>query len=200
VRPGDPIVLHGPPELLPGGRILSAALDERAGIYAALEALRRLASAPAAWDVVLVVSTQEETGTHGGARAAAEALVPDVAVVVEVTYDADAPGPKPWGDVRLAGGPTVFRGAVVSPLVGDRLLDIAEQERIGVALESGQGTASDADGIFTTGAGVSCAIVCVPLRYMHTAGEIVQLFDVDEASRLVEAYARSLRDDESFVR
>jgi hypothetical protein len=35
---------------------------------------------------------------------------------------------------------------------------------------------------------------------MHTAGEIVQLFDVDEASRLVEAYARSLRDDESFVR
>lgn len=94
----------------------------------------------------------------------------------------------------------IVRGAVVSPLVGDRLLDIAEQERIGVALESGQGTASDADGIFTTGAGVSCAIVCVPLRYMHTAGEIVQLSDVDEASRLVEAYARSLRDDESFVR
>ena len=192
VRPGDPIVLHGPPELLPGGRILSAALDDRAGIYAALEALRRLASAPVAWDVVLVVSTQEETGTHGGARAAAEALAPEVAVVVEVTYDADVPGPEPWGDVRLGGGPTIFRGAVVSPLVGDRLLEIAEQERIDVALESGQETLSDADDIFTTGAGVPCAIICIPLRYMHSAGEIVQLSDVDEASRLVEAYARSL--------
>lgn len=200
VRAGDPVVLHGPPELLPGGRILSAALDDRAGVFAALEALRRLAAQPAAWDVVLVVSTQEETGTHGGARAAAEALAPDVAVVVEVTYDADAPGPEPWGDVSLGGGPTVFRGAVVSPLVGDGLLDVAEKERIDVALESGQETASDADDIFTTRSGVPCGIVCIALRYMHTAGEIVQLSDVEATSRLVEAYARSLRGDESFVR
>ena len=200
VRVGDPIVLDGPPELLHGGRVVSAALDDRAGIYAALEALRRLAAAPAAWDVVLVVSTQEETGTHGGARVAAQALAPDVAVVVEVTYDADAPGPEPWGDVRLGGGPTVFRGAVVNPVVGDGLLAVAEQERIEVAIESGQETASDADDIFTAGSGVACGIVCIPLRYMHTAGEIVQLSDVDAASRLVEAYARSLRDDDSFVR
>jgi endoglucanase len=200
VRTGDPIVLDGPPELLHGGRILSAALDDRAGIYAALEALRRLAAAPASWDIVLVVSTQEETGTHGGARAAAEALAPDVAVVVEVTYDADAPGPEPWGDVRVGGGPTVFRGAVVSPVVGDGLLAVAERERIEVGLESGQDTASDADDIFTTGGGVPCAIVCIPLRYMHTAGEILQLSDVDAASRLVEAYARSLGDDDSFRR
>jgi len=200
VRTGDPIVLDGPPELLHGGRIVSAALDDRAGIYAALEALRRLAAAPAAWDVVVVVSTQEETGTHGGARVAAGALAPDVAVVVEVTYDADAPGPEPWGDVRVGGGPTVFRGAVVSPVVGDGLLAVAERERIEVALESGQTTASDADAIFTTGGGVPCAIVCIPLRYMHTAGEMVQLSDVDAASRLVEAYARSLGDDDAFVR
>jgi len=200
VQTGDPIVLDGPPELLHGGRIVSAALDDRAGIYAALEALRRLADEPTAWDVVLVVSTQEETGTHGGARAAAQALAPDVAVVVEVTYDADAPGPAPWGDVRLGSGPTVFRGAVVSPIVGDGLLAVAERERIEVGLESGQSTASDADDIFTAGGGVPCGIVCIPLRYMHTAGEIVQLSDVDAASRLVEAYARSLGDDDSFLR
>jgi putative aminopeptidase FrvX len=200
VRIGDPIVLDGRPELLHGGRIASAALDDRAGIYAALEALRRLAAAPPAWDVVLVVSTQEETGTHGGARAAAQALAPDVAVVVEVTYDADAPGPEPWGDARLGGGPTVFRGAVVSPIVGDGLLAVAEQERIEIGLESGQETASDADDIFTAGGGIPCAIVCIPLRYMHSAAEVVQLSDVEAASRLVEAYARSLGDDDSFVR
>jgi len=200
VRTGDPIVLDGPPELLHGGRIVSAALDDRVGIYAALEALRRLAETSAGWDVVLVVSGQEETGTHGGARAAAQALAPDVAVVVEVTYDADAPGPEPWGDVRLGGGPTVFRGAVVNPIVGDGLLSVAEQERIEVGLESGQSTSSDADDIFTAGGGVPCAIVCIPLRYMHTAGEMVQLSDVEATSRLVEAYARSLGDDDSFVR
>ena len=32
------------------------------------------------------------------------------------------------------------------------------------------------------------------------AGEIVQLSDVDATSRLVESYARSLGDDDSFLR
>ena len=49
VRPGDPIVLDGAPEELRNGRILATALDDRVGIYACLEALRRLAEAPPAW-------------------------------------------------------------------------------------------------------------------------------------------------------
>jgi putative aminopeptidase FrvX len=35
---------------------------------------------------------------------------------------------------------------------------------------------------------------------MHTAGEIVQLSDVDAAVRLLDAYARSLAPDTSFAR
>jgi putative aminopeptidase FrvX len=200
VRPGDPIVLHAPPEPLPNGRVLSGALDDRAGVFMGLRALARLAASPPEWDVALVVTGQEETGTHGGARLAAARLQPDVAIVIEVTYAGDAPGVAPWGDVRLGGGPTVFRGPVVNPLVGDGLLAVAEESGIAVAIESGQSTASDADDIFTVGAGVACGIVCVPLRYMHTAGEIVQLSDVEAATRLVEAYARSLAPEASFLR
>ncbi len=200
VRPGDAIVPDGPPEALPNGRLLSAALDDRVGIFASLEAFRRLAADRPDWDVALVVSSQEETGTHGGARTAAERLAPDVAIVVEVTYAGDAPGTAPWGDVRLGAGPTVFRGPVVSPIVGDGLLAVAEQHGIAVAIESGQSTWSDADDIFTAGTGVACGIVCVPLRYMHTAGEIVQLSDVEATSRLIEEYARSLGAADSFLR
>ena len=192
VRPGDPVVLDGAPELLPNGRLLSAALDDRVGIFSGLEILARIAAERPAWDVALVVSGQEETGTHGGARVAAERIAPDVAIVIEVTYAGDAPGVAPWGDVRLGGGPTVFRGPVVSPIVGDGLLAVAAEEGIAVAIESGHATATDADDVFTTGAGVACGIVCVPLRYMHTAGEIAQLSDVDAAARLIEAYVRSL--------
>jgi endoglucanase len=198
--PGDWIVLHAPPEALPNGRLLSGALDDRLGIFVALQVLARLAASPPAWDVALVVTGQEETGTHGGARLAAERLAPDAAIVVEVTFDGDAPGPSPWGDVRLGGGPTVFRGAVVSPLVGDGLLAVAAAEGIDVAIESGQSTWSDADDIFTAGDGVATGIVCVPLRYMHTAGEIVQLGDADAAVRLIEGYARSLAADTSLLR
>ena len=107
IRPGDPIVLEGAPEPLRNGRILAAALDDRAGVFACLEALRRLAADPPAWDVAVVVSTQEESsGVYAGATAAAARLRPEVAIVVEVTYAADAPGQPSWGDVRLGAVPS----------------------------------------------------------------------------------------------
>ncbi len=200
VRPGDGVALVGPPEELPNGRVLSGALDDRVGVFACLETLRRIAADPPDWDVAVVVSVQEETGTHGGARAVAEHLALDVAVAVDVTYAGDAPGTAPWGDVRLGGGPTVFRGPVVSPIVGDGLLAAGAAVGIELTVESGNSTYSDADDIFVAGGGVATQIVCIPLRYMHTAGEIAQLTDVDATSRLLEAYARSLTAESSFLR
>ena len=94
VRPGDAIVVDGPPELLPNGRVLSGCLDDRVGIFVGLEVLAADRGRTPAWDVALVVSVQEETGTHGGARLVAGALAPDVAIVVEVTYAGDAPGDR----------------------------------------------------------------------------------------------------------
>ena len=200
VLPGDPIVLDAPPEALPNGRILSGALDNRIGVYAGLEILRRVAADPPGWDVALVVTVQEENN-HGGARVTAQRLAPDVAIVIEVSYAGDAPGYAPWGgDVKLGGGPTVFRGPVVSPIVGDALLAIAARDGITVATETGAATHTDADDVFTVADGIAAGVVCIPLRYMHTAGEIVQLSDVDDTSRLIEAYVRSLTAETSFLR
>lgn len=42
--------------------------------------------------------------------------------------------------------------------------------------------------------------VCIPLRYVHTAGEIAQLTDVEATAQLIEAYARSLTAESSFLR
>ncbi|MCY7303099.1 MAG: M42 family peptidase [Thermoleophilia bacterium] len=200
VRPGDGVALVGPPEELPNGCVLSGALDDRVGVFACLETLRRVAADPPDWDVAVVVSVQEETGTHGGARTVAERLAPDVAIAVDVTYAGDAPGTAPWGDVRLGGGPSVFRGPIVSPVVGDGLLAAGAAAGIELTIESGSTTYSDADDVFSAAGGVATQIVCIPLRYMHTAGEIAQLTDVDATSRLLEAYARSLSAESSFLR
>lgn len=43
-------------------------------------------------------------------------------------------------------------------------------------------------------------MVSIPLRYMHSAGEIAQLSDLDATSRLVEAYIRSLTAETLFLR
>jgi putative aminopeptidase FrvX len=200
VRPGDPVVLDGPPEELGNGRVMSAALDDRAGIYACIEALRRLAVDRPAWDVAVVISTQEESGPYPGATTAASRIRPEVALVVEASYAGDAPGQAAWGDTRLGGGPIIARVPVLSPIVGDGLMATAAGHDLPFAIETGHETWSDADGLATVGDGIACGMVSIPLRYMHSAGEIAQLTDIEAAARLVEAYVRSLRADTSFLR
>jgi putative aminopeptidase FrvX len=200
VRPGDAAVLDAPPVELAGGRVLSPSLDDRAGLFAALEAIRRLGAEPPVWDVALVASSQEETSTHAGAAVAARRLRPDAALVVEVTDAGDAPGKPAWGPARLGNGPAIFRGPVVSPVVADRLAEVADRLGLPYTFESGRSTASDADAVFLACGGIPVGVASIPLRYMHTAGEVAQLSDVEAVSRLVEGYARSLEPDCSFVR
>ncbi len=201
VAPGDAAVLAGEPVELAGSRIVSAALDDRAGVYAALEALRSLAVDPPSWDVALVASVQEESGAHGGAAAAVRRLAPDVALVLDVTYADDATGgPVSWGEVTLGGGPTVFRGPVVSPLVGNRLVAAAHAAGFEPCIETGKRTDSDGDDVFIANGGTATGLLSIPLRYMHTASEVAQLDDIGAAVSVIEAFARALEPDASFVR
>ena len=201
VRIGDSAVLAGVPEQLAGDRVTSAALDDRAGVYAAIEALRRLAADPPGWDVALVTTTQEE-GAAAGARAVADRLRPDVAVVAEVTYATDATGPDPveWGHHELGDGVAIFRGPVVSPIVTEGLLAVASAENIPFCIETGRYTSSDTDEIVGMAGGIPAGMVSIPLRSMHTANEVVDLGHVRATSHLLEAYARSLEPGVSFVR
>ncbi len=196
------LAMSGEPVLLAGGRLMSKSLDDRVGVYAALEAARRLAAAPPAWDVALVVTVLEEGAIRGGATVAARTVAPDVAIVLEVTYAADVAGGDPgaWGDSRLGHGPTVFRGPTIHPAVVAGLRAAAAGAGIGITLEAGGDTWSDAEAVQEALGGVPVGLVSVPLRYMHTPHEIVQLADVDAASRLVEAYARTVTLETSFLR
>jgi putative aminopeptidase FrvX len=202
VEPGDPGVLIGDPVELGAMRLMSKSLDNRVGVYVALEAARRLAARPSSWDVAVVVNVLEEGDVRGGATVAARRAAPDVALVLEVAYAADAPGAEPaeWGDSALGGGPTVFRGPTIHPTVAAGLRACAEAASIPIAIEAGPDTWSDAEPVQEALTGVPVGLVSVPIRYMHSPNEIVQLSDVEDAVRLVEAYARSLDGDVDFVR
>ena len=110
--------------------IVSKALDNRLGAYVALEAARRIAEAgDAAVDVVAVATVQEEIGHHG-ARAAAFALEPDVALAIDVTCATDVPGgdPRRAGKVELGSGAAITRGPVDQPRTSSELLVAAAEE------------------------------------------------------------------------
>jgi endoglucanase len=203
VRPGDQGVWRGEPVELPNGRLVSKALDNRLGAYAALEAARRLAEGPAAEvDVVAVAAVQEELGSLG-ARPAAFALDPLVAIAVDVTYATDVPGgdPRRVGKVELGGGTMIAVGPSLNRRVTDLLVETAEQEGIPHGFEVyTRATMTDADEFQLARAGVPTALLSIPLRNMHTPTELCELGDVEATIALLVAFARRLRRDSSFVR
>ncbi len=202
VRVGDAGVWIGPPVELPGGRLMSRALDNRLGAYIALEAARRLAAEGADVDVVAVAAVQEEIGLYG-ARAVAYGLDPQVAIAVDVTPATDVPGgdPRRVGRVELGMGAMIARGPTLNPHVSDLLAEAAEAEGIEHAFEVYSSTTStDADEIHPARAGIPTGLLSIPTRYLHSPNELCDLADVESIVRLIVAFARRLRRDHSFVR
>ena len=194
VRPGDLAVLEQPVLALGETRLAARAIDNRAGAFVALEAARLYAEQGAGCRFTAVASVQEET-SFAGASTGAFSAQPDVAVAVDVTHTTDYPESEKRreGDVKLAGGPSLARGAGVHPAVFDLLVEVAEAEGMAYQVESAGGsTGTDADAVHRSRGGVPTAVVSVPNRYMHSPSEIVDLRDLEAAARLVAAFARRL--------
>ena len=204
VRTGDAAVVAAAPLELRNGRVASRSLDNRIGCYVALEAARRLAAdGGGPGDVYGVAAVMEEIGDFAGARTTAFGIEPDVAIAVDVTHATDVRGgdPEEEGEVKLGGGPSLMRGPTVHPRVFELLYETAEAEKIPCGVEVTRGrTNTDADAVHLSRGGIATGLVSVPLRYMHTPVETVDLEDIEAAVRLLVAFARRLTAGTTFVR
>jgi endoglucanase len=203
VRIGDVAVIDAEPASLLGGRLVSRALDNRIGSFVALQAARLVAQAGgAAWELDALAVAQEEI-TFGGSRTSTFALEPDAAIVIDVTHATDAPGieVKELGKHPLGSGPVITRGSTIHPRLFELLHETAEAEGIPFTVEaSARATGTDADAVHLARAGVPTALVSIPLRYMHSPVELVQLDDVHAAARLIAAAALRLDGDQELTR
>ena len=203
LRIGDPAVIDAAPAQLVGERVISRSMDNRLGAYIALEFARRCEERGGyAGGVAGVAAVQEEIGIYGGGTSAF-ALAPDLAVAVDVTHATDAPGvdEKQNGSHALGSGPVIGRGSTLSPKVFELLVETAEREGIEYTVEaSGRRTATDADAIQISKSGIATGLVSVPLRYMHSPVEMVDLRDVEGAIELLVAFATSVDADVDLSR
>ena len=196
VRPGDAAVWHGAPLRLQGNRVVSRSMDNRIGCYVALETARRVAEQGGApGDVIAVAAVQEEVGDFAGSRTTAFATEPDIAVAVDVTHATDVRGGdhENEGKVVLGGGPTIQRGSSLHPVLFDRMHAAAEKAGIPVQIEVSRGrTNTDADAVYLSRHGVATTLVSVPLRYMHSPIETVDLEDIEQTVQLLVAFVSAL--------
>ena len=195
VRVGDPAVIAAEPVRLGDGRLISRSLDDRLGAYVALEALRRVHERGGlAGEMAAVAAVQEEIGSKG-ALTTAFSLDPDLGLAIDVTHATDAPGieEKEQGRHPLGSGPVIGRGSTLSPRIFELLTQTAERLGIEYTIEaSGRGTHTDADAIQIARSGIPAGLISIPLRYMHSPVELVDLADVEAAVELVAGFALAL--------
>ncbi len=201
VRLGDSVVVDYAPVEISKNRIVSKALDDKAGCYCIFEALKNVAKEELESTICAVATSQEEIGTRG-ATTSAYALNADVSIVVDVEHATDYPTAKVGVQsmVKLGGGVVISRGPNINPVVFERLLDLAEKHNIKYQINTEpRPTGTDARIIQMTRGGVAIGLLGLPLRYMHTPSEVCDYSDLEACSRLIEEFARSLKASDTFV-
>lgn len=199
---GDPVTFAVGVERLQGTRVTSRALDDKMGAFVVAEVLKEVRRRGDQQTTLYGVSTvQEEIGLRGGTTSA-YGVKPDLGIVVEVCFASDYPDydHKQAGEVRLGKGPVLARGPNINPVLFDLLVETARQEGIAVQIMGvPRATGTDANVMQLARGGVATALVNVPLRYMHTPVEVLDLDDLDAAIRLLAALCARIEPGQSFL-
>ncbi len=190
VNLGDMVVFDTETRELLNGRLTARALDDKAGVYVINEALR-LIKEKGTKNAVFAVSTVGEETIGTGAYFSGSNVLPDIAIIVDVTYSNDYPGGNTAAnpDVKLGAGPVLCDAPHICKKLTSSLKDVAKAAGIPYQIEfEAERTYTDGDNIMKTGAGVPFTLVSIPLRYMHTPAEICSLDDLDNAAKLIAEF------------
>jgi len=151
--------------------------------------------------LVSVATVQEEVGTRG-AIVTGYNVNPDIAIAVDVTHATDHPNcdKRKFGEVLLGGGPVICRGANINPIIFEKLVKAAKKLKIPYQVDADpHPTGTDARSIQIARQGVATALVSIPLRYMHTPSEVVDLKDVENTIKLLIEFTKSLKKGDSGI-
>jgi tetrahedral aminopeptidase len=194
VRVGDRVAIRGPYTELLGGRVATKALDNRASVAAMIASLGYLAGMQHIWDVCAVATTQEEIGLRG-ATTSAFGVAPDLAVAIDVTFG-ETPGIDASKTVPMDKGPAIGWGPNLHPGIVKRLREAADAVELPYVNEIVPGhSGTDAWAIQVTREGIPTGLISIPIRYMHSAVELVALADVDRTARLLATFIARLDAD-----
>lgn len=171
-----------------GTQVSSGCLDNRAGVCAILNTLDRLKKVDA--KITVMFSSQEEVGTRG-AKTGAFGDIYDEAIVVDVSFGY-SPLCKKSDCGETGKGAMIGISPILDKNAGYKMKSVAEKNNIAYQLEvmGGGHTGTNADVISISQTGVKTSLLSIPLKYMHSPVEVVDINDVDAVSDLIVGYIK----------
>lgn len=184
VSVGDPILLKSDFCTLADEKASSAAIDNRAGMTAVMLMLERLRGRELPVNLKIVFASGEELGLLG-ARTLPMENCPDLAVVVDVTHG-QTRDCKAEGTFVLGAGVEICRGPNLHYDAANKIIEIAKDKNIPFEIEVASGnTGTNAWVLQTLEKGIACALLSIPVRYMHTTVETVDIRDIESTAQLL---------------
>jgi putative aminopeptidase FrvX len=179
-----------------GPSLRAKALDNRLGVATRIELVKH---APATIDLLAAFTVQEENGLRG-ARVAAFAFDPDLAIVLDATPAYDLPN---WDNAentqyntRLGSGPAIYiadSGTLSDPRLVRLFTETAEAQAIPYQIRQPGGGGTDAGAIHRQRAGIPSVSVSVPHRYSHTAVSVARIEDWENILKLTYAVLERIK-------
>jgi putative aminopeptidase FrvX len=171
-----------------GPSLRGKALDDRLGVVTLVELVKH---APANVELCAAFTVQEEVGLRG-AKVAAYALDPDLAIAIDSTPANDLPA---WDDsenavynTRLGFGPAIYladAGTLADPRLVRHLTATGDALGIPYQFRQPGGGGTNAGAIHKQRAGIPSVSISVPGRYAHTAALVARLSDWQATLALV---------------
>ncbi|OYT38097.1 MAG: peptidase M42 [Desulfurococcales archaeon ex4484_58] len=194
VRIGDVAVFDREIVKLGEKRVTGRAIDDRSGLTVLLKAFELIEKPEV--DIYAVATVQEEVGLKG-ARTAAYSISPDAALALDVTIASDIPDtPSHQWYTRLGKGPAIkiadgrsATGLIAHKGITDKLIEVAEKEKIPYQVEVAAGGTTDASIIALNKEGVPAGVLSIPARYIHSPVEVIDLEDLLNTIKLTKSFA-----------
>ncbi len=183
-----------PPLRLLNGRLSGKTFDDRSLILAELMAMEKLRGKELRCRPAFTATTQEEIGEWGSVIAT-RVNEADLSFVMDVTH-APSPGTKPTR-VTPMDTVSICVGNNIHPKLYAWLVRIAEEEGIRYVPDACVGkTGTDAWQSQIQNGGIPTCLVSLPLRYMHTSVETIDLGTLENCAAILARFILEL--DESW--
>lgn len=189
VSQGDTVTFDVKCRELCGNRVTGGAMDDRCGAAAILYALELVKDSSLRYYVTVMFSAQEELGERG-AKIGAYEINPDMAIAVDVSFGyAEGEPENKCGE--LGKGAMIGMSPSLSREISDGLKETAVRKNIPYQIEVMSGlTSTNADRFSVNRKGAKACTVSIPLRYMHTPVEVIDLEDVRLTGELLAEFIK----------
>ncbi|NMB27134.1 MAG: M42 family metallopeptidase [Tissierellia bacterium] len=191
---GDTITIKRDFKELQGDRFTGKALDDKAGIAAMYECVKELSKINHEADVYFVCTVQEEVGTRG-ALTSTYKINPDIGIAIDVGFGS-TPELSKSDTLDMGKGPGITIGGNIHLGLREKMVEVSKEYNIPFQIEVTPGpTGTDARAMQITREGVPSLCLSIPLRYMHTSVEVVDMKDIKNTGKLLTFFIASISNE-----